>query len=284
MKPEDRLRHAIQTKDYMSAYEIFLEEAVSLSYKVSPILKYTAEKAEDWVRDQLLDLACNHLLSIRKPEAWKSYIHMVVVNQAKSQIRGLQPTILSFNPMQDMKELELEIQDEPCIIKKSESLRLFYTFPLRERAVLKLAYCISPNIAEWKGLAIATGKDAVQLEQYFCKWFFESNIIDTRQESKITETYMKTIQLQNKQKWLKQKLDETFLLNPPDPDAEESLLDKLESCTAALNRQNKRYLKLQQPVPKRIPVAKIAQGTGLSENIIYQIISRSRKKIKEVLL
>jgi hypothetical protein len=285
MKPVDRIRHAIETKNGMIAYEVFSEEIMNLSQRVAPVLKISIENARDWVQDQLLDLACNHLLTIHTPEAWRSYIDTAVLNRARSRSRSLPLSILSFDALQELDRMELETQDEKDsgVFLEDESLNIYYTLPLRDRAVLKLAYCISPTDVEWKGLAIATQKDAVKLEQHFCEWFLESNMNDTNRESKIAAAYWKTIRLRNRQRRLNRQLDEAALQNPWETDAEDTILKHLETCTVALNRQYRRYHKLQQAFRQRIPVAEISQATGLSESDIYQVISRARKKIRNVL-
>ena len=285
MESVDRIRHAIQTNNSMLAYEVFLEEVMPLSYKVSPVLKISIEDAKDWIQDQLLDLACSHLLSIRSPEAWKSYIGTAVINRARSQNRRHSLVNQLFEANQDMDSKELEMHDNMFnrITQEDESLKIFHSLSLPDRAILKLAYSISPTDAEWKGLAISTQKNAVKLEEHFKEWFLDRDMNDTSLESNIAEAHLKTFRLRNRQRWLKQQLDDIFLLNPSDPEAEQTKLKELESCTAALNRQYQRYLKLQQPFRRRIPVAEISLATGLSENNIYQIISRSRKKIKDVL-
>jgi hypothetical protein len=283
MKPADEIRHAIETNDPMLAYRVFLEDSMAITHRVAPVLKLSVENAREWVNDQLLDIACNHLLSIQVPEAWRSFLGKAVFNRALSIARQPILHVECYDTVPDVPAPDSarpDTDDDADDMVVNESLDMFYRLSYRDRAILKLACSIMPSHTEWHGIAVATGTNADDLKQHFTNCFLNSDQDDTERETEIAGVYLKVIKRQNRIRRLKRELDEICLRNPADQDAEQRLIDRIEQETAAGHRQYRRYLKLQKPVRKRIPAQAIAQATGLTESDIYQIISRARRKIR----
>lgn len=273
------IRKAQEENDPTMAYDVFQTYIGPLTLTAENILRDNRDRCEEWVRDELLRVACRYLHTLRRPEAWKSFLQKTIANRARSLVRRSRPRIVG---MEHPPELPTEQESIDFDFSSSEpaSDAFLDSVSFRDRALLKLSYGIAPEPPEWKALAIRTGRAVTGIISYLEPHLLKIEEQRSKNAEKLTELSEKLRRLDLQVQRTSRELEHLAMCNPADENAVEKTTENLQQLQERRHRIRERYHRLQKPQRSRISARIIAEATGQSENEIHQAVSRARRKVK----
>ncbi|HPQ41524.1 MAG TPA: hypothetical protein PLV45_14225, partial [bacterium] len=211
------IRKAQEENDPAMAYDVFLTYLNPLTRTAEELLRDSRDQCEDWVRDELLRVACRHLHNLRRPDAWKSFLKTTIANRARSLLRQSRLRIVEMEHPPEPATEQVSAGFDTCDSEPVADAFLV-TISLRDRALLKLSYGIAPEPPEWNGLAIRTGRAVSDIIPHLEPHLLNIEKNQSKNADALTELSEKLRGMDIRVMHLARELEHLALCNPGDND------------------------------------------------------------------